>query len=91
VARNSREVEEKSEQLKAISSLAAIIAGFAVIAFLEFQFEFRDPSHFLLPLYGACFAATVRADAHQGLLCCKHVATTSATAGDLVNCYWHRT
>lgn len=72
VARNSREVEEKSEQLKAISSLAAIIAGFAVIAFLEFQFTFTDPSHALLPLYGACFAATVRAQRHgaQPAVCC---------------------
>jgi calcium release-activated calcium channel protein 1 len=33
--RNRRDVEEKSEQLKAISTLAALIAGFALSAFLQ--------------------------------------------------------
>lgn len=33
--RNRRHVEEKSEQLKAISTLAALISGFALTAFLQ--------------------------------------------------------
>lgn len=36
--RNRRDVEEKTEQLKAISTLAALISGFALTAFLQFDF-----------------------------------------------------
>jgi calcium release-activated calcium channel protein 1 len=35
--KNRRDVEEKSEQLKSISNLSALIAGFAVVAFVELQ------------------------------------------------------
>ena len=31
--------EERSEQLKAVTDLAAVIAGFEMIAFLQFQFD----------------------------------------------------
>ncbi|CAI5511101.1 unnamed protein product [Closterium sp. Naga37s-1] len=37
VEKNRRDVEEKSEQLKAISNLAALFAGFAVVTLTQFQ------------------------------------------------------
>eukprot|EP00959_Pyramimonas_sp_CCMP1952_P233556 4881188-Pyramimonas_sp.AAC.1 len=37
--KNRRDVEEKSEQLKTVSNLAALISGFAVVAMVEFQFQ----------------------------------------------------
>jgi calcium release-activated calcium channel protein 1 len=40
--KNRRDVEEKSEQLKSISSLSALLGGFAVVAFVELQFA--DPA-----------------------------------------------
>lgn len=36
--RNRRHVEEKAEQLKAISTLAALISGFALTAFLQVRY-----------------------------------------------------
>lgn len=35
--KNRRDVEERAEQLKSIGNMAALIAGFAVVAFLEFS------------------------------------------------------
>jgi hypothetical protein len=35
VERNRRDVEEKSEQLKALANMAALIAGFSLVAFLQ--------------------------------------------------------
>jgi len=56
-----RDVEEKSEQLKAISTLAALIAGFALTAFLQFNWDpsFADRSGALLPLFGVTMALAV--------------------------------
>jgi len=59
--RNRRDVEEKSEQLKAISTLAALISGFALTAFLQFDFgPFQDRTGVALPLFGISMALTVR-------------------------------
>lgn len=58
--RNRRDVEEKSEQLKAISTLAALISGFALTAFLQFDFgPFQDRTGVALPLFGISMALTV--------------------------------
>jgi hypothetical protein len=60
VEKNRRDVEEKSEQLKAISTLAALISGFALSAFLQFDFgDFVDTSGAVLPLFGVTMALTV--------------------------------
>lgn len=60
VEKNRRDVEEKSEQLKAISTLAALISGFALTAFLQFDFgEFRDTTGAVYPLFGITMALTV--------------------------------
>ena len=42
VEKNRRDVEEKSEQLKAISNLAALFAGFAVVTLTQFNFNYTD-------------------------------------------------
>lgn len=39
VERNRRDVEEKSEQLRAISNLAAIFAGFAIVTLTQFNVQ----------------------------------------------------
>ena len=39
VEKNRRDVEEKSEQLKAVSNLAALFAGFGVVCLTQFQVE----------------------------------------------------
>lgn len=66
VEKNRRDVEEKSEQLKAISTLAALISGFALTAFLQFDFgQFQDTSGVVFPLFGMTMALTV------SCRCCK--------------------
>jgi calcium release-activated calcium channel protein 1 len=58
--RNRRDVEEKSEQLKAISTLAALISGFALTAFLQFDFcDYQDKTGAALPIFGISLALTV--------------------------------
>jgi hypothetical protein len=64
VAKNQREVEEKAGQLRAISSLSALLAGFAIVAFLEMQFTFDRPQRVpqyrvVLPLHGLTTGTTV--------------------------------
>ena len=53
-------MEEKSEQLKGVSSLAALLAGFALSGFLQFDTSnFEDTTGTLLPLFGLTMALTV--------------------------------
>lgn len=59
VEKNRRDVEEKAEQLKAISSLSALIAGFAVVALVELEFEPEDNPETLIALYAVSTAITV--------------------------------
>jgi hypothetical protein len=62
--RNRRDVEEKSEQLKAISTLAALISGFALTAFLQFDFcDYHDTTGAALPVFGTSLALTVSSSA----------------------------
>lgn len=37
--KNRREIEERSEQLKSMANLTALVAGFAIVAFFEFQVD----------------------------------------------------
>ncbi|KIZ05020.1 hypothetical protein MNEG_2934 [Monoraphidium neglectum] len=58
--RNRRDVEEKSEQLKALGNMAALIAGFSLAAFMQFDWTgFVDTTGALLPLFGLTMALTV--------------------------------
>ena len=68
VEKNRREVEERAEQLKAVSNLAALIAGFALIAFLEFSIEPEEEARGLVIGFGLTTALTVRA--YQSLFLC---------------------
>ena len=71
--KNRRDVEEKSEQLKSISNLSALIGGFAVVAFVELQFH--DPetrpsqSEALITAYAATTALTVGLMLNSMVLC----------------------
>lgn len=59
--RNRRDVEEKSEQLRALANVAALVAGFSLTGFLQFDWGegFVDATGALLPLFGATMALTV--------------------------------
>lgn len=59
VEKNRRAVEERSEQLKSISNLAALIAGFALIAFLEFSVDIQSTANALVMSFGLTTALTV--------------------------------
>ncbi|CAI5499022.1 unnamed protein product [Closterium sp. Naga37s-1] len=59
VEKNRRDVEEKSEQLKAISNLAALFAGFAVVTLTQFQVTLEDSPLWNIALYGILTAISV--------------------------------
>eukprot|EP00882_Tetradesmus_deserticola_P005990 GHRQ01006307.1.p1 GENE.GHRQ01006307.1~~GHRQ01006307.1.p1 ORF type:complete len:324 (+),score=124.39 GHRQ01006307.1:417-1388(+) len=70
VEKNRRDVEEKAEQLKAISTLAALISGFALSAFLQFEFgDYVDKSGAVLPLFGVTMALTVGLETICVIIC----------------------
>ncbi|CAI7859250.1 unnamed protein product [Closterium sp. NIES-53] len=59
VEKNRRDVEEKSEQLKAISNLAALFAGFAVVTLTQFQVTLEGSPMWNIALYGILTAISV--------------------------------
>ena len=59
VEKNRRDVEEKSEQLKTLSNLSALLAGFAVVSLVEMQFEEKEEMAWLVACFGATTALTV--------------------------------
>ena len=71
--KNRRDVEEKGEQLRATSNLAALISGFAVVALVEFQFSdptsTPDQSEILIVAYAATTAITVVMMLNSMVLC----------------------
>ena len=72
--KNRRDVEEKSEQLKSISNLSALLGGFAVVAFVELQFSDPEvkPSHvseILITAYAGTTALTVALMLNSMVLC----------------------
>ncbi|GFR39928.1 hypothetical protein Agub_g4, partial [Astrephomene gubernaculifera] len=70
VNRNRTEVQEKTEQLKALSGLAALLAGFALVSFLEFQFTVEENyKHGLLPLFALTTSITVGVEVASAVLC----------------------
>ena len=54
-----RDVEEKSEQLRSVANLSALIAGFAVVSLIELNFDEDATSEVLVALYGTLTAITV--------------------------------
>jgi len=75
VEKNRRDVEEKSEQLKSISNLSALIAGFAVVSLVELNFtnDFEKmPTHvseWLICAYAASTALVVGLMLNAMVLC----------------------
>lgn len=69
VEKNRRDVEERAEQLKAISNLAALIAGFALVSFLQFDFGPTDASEGVQLAFGVTIAITVALEANSMVLC----------------------
>lgn len=70
VERNRRDVEEKSEQLRALANMAALIAGFTLAAFLQFDWSgFVDTTGALLPLFALTMALTVGFDMIAVIIC----------------------
>jgi len=59
VEKNRRDVEEKSEQLKAVSSLAALFAGFAVVTLTQFGFDADTVGIIWIAFYGVLTALVV--------------------------------
>ena len=55
-----REVEERAEQLKAISNLSALIAGFVLVSFLQFGFDPGAATQGVQLAFGITIALTVR-------------------------------
>lgn len=59
VEKNRRGVEEKAEQLRATAFTAALVAGFANVAFMQFDYVYDDPTGVVLPIFAASMALTV--------------------------------
>ena len=62
-----RKIDEKTQQLKNISHLSALIAGFSMVCMVEVTIP-EDISELLLALFGAASAATVRLDMYRTFL-----------------------
>jgi len=73
VEKNRRDVEEKGEQLRTTSNLSALIAGFVVVALVEFQFsepaEVPRQSEALIGAYAAATTCTVILMLNSMVLC----------------------
>ena len=78
VEKNRRDVEERTEQLKVVSQVAALLAGFAVIGLAEFEIEedVRD-REWLITLFGVTTGVIV------GLMTLSTVICTYMLAGIL--------
>ncbi|PRW59460.1 Calcium release-activated calcium channel isoform A [Chlorella sorokiniana] len=69
VEKNRRDVEERAEQLKAISNLSALIAGFALVSFLQFDFSANASSEGVQLAFGLTIALTVLLEGNAMVLC----------------------
>ncbi|KAI7840230.1 hypothetical protein COHA_006012 [Chlorella ohadii] len=69
VEKNRRDVEERAEQLKAISSLSALIAGFALASFVQFDFAPDASSEGVQLAFGLTIALTVLLEGNAMVLC----------------------
>ncbi|EIE21155.1 hypothetical protein COCSUDRAFT_17677, partial [Coccomyxa subellipsoidea C-169] len=59
VEKNRRDVEERAEQLKGISNLAALVAGFVMISYLQFGFNTEEQNPNVLIAFGFTTAFVV--------------------------------
>ena len=63
-----RDVEERAEQLKGISNLAGLVAGFVMISYLQFGFDIEGQNPRVLISFGFTTAVVVRTRTHATLL-----------------------
>ncbi|PSC68395.1 Calcium release-activated calcium channel [Micractinium conductrix] len=69
VEKNRRDVEERAEQLKAISNLSGLIAGFALAAFMQFDFSPDAATEGVQLAFGVTIALTVALESCSMVLC----------------------
>ena len=69
VEKNRRDVEERAEQLKGISNLAALVAGFALVSFLQFDFSASAGGEGVQFAFGLTIALTVAVEALAMVMC----------------------
>ena len=74
------EVQEKADLLVLISNLSALIAGFAVIGIVEFQFDQSVVPVWLVGLYSSTTAVTVGSASISMVLCAYLAASVLRTA-----------
>ncbi|GLI63178.1 hypothetical protein VaNZ11_005948, partial [Volvox africanus] len=68
VQKNRRDVDEAVEMLKCLAQLGALIAGFAVSAFYDFQYTASSDNP-VLPFFGIATALTVGVELNSCVLC----------------------
>ncbi|KAG2487571.1 hypothetical protein HYH03_013850 [Edaphochlamys debaryana] len=86
VNRNRTDVMEKTEQLKALSTMSALLAGFALVSFLEFQFRVGGSyQKALLPLFALTTAITVGVEIAVVVLCSLMLASILRTGKNYVS------
>ncbi|CAL8469232.1 g8773 [Coccomyxa elongata] len=66
---NRRFVEERSEQLKSFANLAALITGFAIVAFLQFDFDVAASNPGVVLAFGMTMALVVGLSINSMSLC----------------------
>ena len=72
-------MEERAEQLKGISNLAALVAGFVMISYLQFGFDIQGQDPSVLISFGFTTAVVVRARMHAGM---RSLLAAAAAATD---------
>jgi calcium release-activated calcium channel protein 1 len=64
-----RDVEERAEQLKAVSNLSGLLAGFALAALMQFDFSQDASSEGVQLAFGVSIALTVLLEANAMVIC----------------------
>ena len=59
IEHNKMHVEERAEQLRSVSNLSALIAGFAIVAMVEFQFNPDDVEEAIITVYAVLTSAVI--------------------------------
>ena len=75
-----RDTEERAEQLKAISNLAALVGGFVLVSYLQFNFDPNAASEAVQLAFGLTIAICVALEANSMVLCSLIHASILKTA-----------
>eukprot|EP00877_Chromochloris_zofingiensis_P003468 jgi/Chrzof1/13121/Cz07g20190.t1 len=85
VEKNRRGVEEKAEQLRATAFTAALVAGFANVAFMQFDYVYDDPTGVVLPIFAASMALTISMETICIVICTLMLASITKTGQNYVS------